>query len=93
MIVCVSRVFLTEGRRNSDGTAGDDPELEITDGWYRLRAEVDKPLARAIRRGVIRAGRKIGVVDAKVHNSSACFLRLIHWRSVGFGPQGTFRNP
>ena len=50
------------------------PELEITDGWYRLRAEVDGPLARAIRRGVIRAGRKIGVVDAKVCDSAGCIL-------------------
>ena len=90
MVVCVSRVFLTERQRNPDGTVGDVTELEITDGWYRLRAEVDVPLARAVRKGVIRAGRKIGVVDAKVHNSSECFLRLIHDRSVGFGPQGTF---
>jgi breast cancer 2 susceptibility protein len=42
------------------------PQLEVTDGWYRLRAEVDEPLARAIRRNVIRVGRKIGVIDAKV---------------------------
>lgn len=49
------------------------PELEVTDGWYRLRAEVDAPLARAIRRGVIRAGRKISVADAKVRNSTELF--------------------
>ena len=81
---------MTEGQRNPGGTAGDVTELEITDGWYRLRAEVDAPLARAIRKGVIRVGRKIGVVDAKVHNYFASLLRLTHSRSAGFGPQGAF---
>lgn len=92
MVLCISKVFLTEGQRNPGGTvedSPDSPELEITDGWYRLRAKVDAPLARAIRKGVIRAGRKIGAVDAKVRNPSVCSLRLIHRRSVGFGPQGT----
>ena len=66
MVLCISKVIWMEGQRNSDGSVESLPELEITDGWYRLRAEVDAPLARAIRRGVIRAGRKIGVVDSKV---------------------------
>ena len=73
MVLCISRVLWAEGQRNPDGTVEGVPELEITDGWYRLRAEVDAPLARAIRRGVIRAGRKIGVVDAKVHSSLSAF--------------------
>lgn len=75
MVLCVSKVIWTEGQRNSGGTAESVPELEITDGWYKLRAEVDAPLVRAIRRGVIRVGRKIGVVDAKVCNPHVCFLR------------------
>ena len=58
-----------EGQRNPEGAVERVPELEVTDGWYKLRAEVDAPLARAIRRGIIRVGRKIGVVDAKVCNS------------------------
>jgi len=66
MVLCISKVIWMEGQRNSDGSVEDLPELEITDGWYKLRAEVDAPLIRAIRKGVIRVGRKIGVVDAKV---------------------------
>lgn len=66
-----------EGQRNPEGAVERVPELEVTDGWYKLRAEVDAPLARAIRRGIIRVGRKIGVVDAKVCNSSARILSLI----------------
>lgn len=66
MILCVSKVVWTEGRRNPDGSVEDAPELEVTDGWYRLRAEVDAPLTRAIRKGVIKVGRKISIVDAKL---------------------------
>lgn len=68
MILCVSKVIRTQGQRNSDGSVENALELEVTDGWYKLRAEVDAPLARAIRRGIVRAGRKIGVVDAKVRD-------------------------
>ena len=77
MVLCVSKVILTEGRRNPDGSVEDAPELEVTDGWYRLRAEVDAPLARAIRKGVIRVGRKIGVVDSKVRCYSDTFYNTL----------------
>ncbi len=42
------------------------PELEVTDGWYRLRAQVDEALARACKKGTVRVGRKLAVVGAKV---------------------------
>ncbi|KAI9444587.1 hypothetical protein H4582DRAFT_2070318 [Lactarius indigo] len=42
------------------------PTLELTDGWYRLRARVDEILARAVRRGVIRVGRKIAISGASI---------------------------
>lgn len=42
------------------------PELEVTDGWYRLRAKIDLPMARAVQKGFIRVGRKIGVAGARV---------------------------
>lgn len=42
------------------------PVVEVTDGWYRVRAEVDDAIVRAIRRGALRVGMKIGVVGAKV---------------------------
>lgn len=93
MVLCVSKVIWMGGQRNSDGAAEDVPELEITDGWYRLRAEVDAPLVRAIRRGVIKPGRKIGVVDAKARNFVICTLRCIDEGSVGFRSQGALGNP
>ena len=54
---------------DSRGVVASHPELEVTDGWYRLRARVDAPLARAIRRGVIRIGRKMAVAGARVRFS------------------------
>lgn len=67
MVLCVSNITWSEGGPADDGTPTEPhPELEVTDGWYRLRAQVDAPLARAIRRGIIRVGRKIGVAGARV---------------------------
>ncbi|KAF7972587.1 hypothetical protein HWV62_17384, partial [Athelia sp. TMB] len=42
------------------------PELEVTDGWYRLKARVDESLARAARRGVLKVGRKIAIARARL---------------------------
>lgn len=67
MILCVSNIIWSEGGRRADGLAMDRvPELELTDGWYHLRASVDPPMARAIGRGVIRIGRKLGIAGARV---------------------------
>ena len=67
MVLCISGIIWSEAGRTDDGMPiAPHPELEVTDGWYRLRAQVDPPLARAIRRGVIRIGRKIGVAGARV---------------------------
>ncbi|KAJ7193302.1 hypothetical protein GGX14DRAFT_505977 [Mycena pura] len=67
MVLCVSNITWSEAGTTDDGLPiPRHPELEVTDGWYRLRAQVDAPLARAVRRGVIRIGRKIGVVGARL---------------------------
>lgn len=42
------------------------PFLELTDGWYRISAQVDDCLTRAIDRGKISVGRKLAVTGAKV---------------------------
>ena len=67
MVLCISGITWSDaGLTDSGGTIASHPELEVTDGWYRLRAQVDAPLARAIRRGIIRIGRKIAVAGARV---------------------------
>ncbi|KAI0931562.1 hypothetical protein AcV5_004980 [Taiwanofungus camphoratus] len=67
MVLCISDVIWHEGGMTQDGTQCEPyPELEVTDGWYRLRASVDGPLQRATQRGVIRVGRKIAVAGARL---------------------------
>ncbi|KAG1885542.1 hypothetical protein F4604DRAFT_1726659 [Suillus subluteus] len=67
MVLCVSNVTWSPAGETDDGfPIPPHPELEVTDGWYRLRARVDKPLARAIRKGHIKIGRKIAVTGTKL---------------------------
>ena len=67
MVLCVSDILWSGGGVTDDGLKIEPyPELELTDGWYRLRAQVDLPMARAARRNAIRVGRKLGFAGAKV---------------------------
>lgn len=67
LVLCVSGVSWSEPGVTEDGLPIEPhPELEVTDGWYRLRAQVDRPMARAIRKGTIKIGRKIGVAGARL---------------------------
>jgi breast cancer 2 susceptibility protein len=78
MVLCVSRIqHPSQGRLEHDDleSGGNDeplekPVVEVTDGWYRVRVEVDDAIARAVQRGALRIGTKIGVVGAKVCNNS-----------------------
>ena len=67
MVLCVSNIFWSPASVTDDGLRIEPyPELEVTDGWYRLRAQVDLAIARAVRRGILRVGRKIGMAGARV---------------------------
>lgn len=68
MILLVSRIWWTAQQLSEDGTeiVLPHPTLELTDGWYKIRAEVDEALARACRRRRLRVGGKVLVVGAKV---------------------------
>lgn len=66
MVLCVSNVTWTDAGEDEHGEPVQKPELEVTDGWYRLRAQIDGPLERAVKRGAIRIGRKIAVAGARV---------------------------
>ncbi|KAK8849662.1 hypothetical protein IAR55_004997 [Kwoniella newhampshirensis] len=39
--------------------------LELSDGWYRIRAQLDDCLSRAVAKGKIAVGRKMAVTGAK----------------------------
>ncbi|CAA7264792.1 unnamed protein product [Cyclocybe aegerita] len=67
MVLCISNIIWGPGGRTEDGLPIEPhPEFELTDGWYRLRAQVDAPMARAARKGVLRVGRKLGIAGAKL---------------------------
>ncbi|KIJ66231.1 hypothetical protein HYDPIDRAFT_109225 [Hydnomerulius pinastri MD-312] len=67
MVLCVSDIkWSAGGLDDNDVPVPAHPELEVTDGWYRLRARIDAPLGRAIRKGKIKIGRKIAVAGAKL---------------------------
>ncbi|KAG6837644.1 hypothetical protein H0H93_004920 [Arthromyces matolae] len=55
MVLCISDIF---------SPSSHETEIEVTDGWYRLRAQIDAPMVRAVRRGHIRIGRKIALAGA-----------------------------
>ena len=67
MVLCVSNIVTwAPAADDEEWTSEPHPELEVTDGWYRLRARIDLPLARAVRRGLIKVGSKLAVSGAKV---------------------------
>ncbi|KAI0720072.1 hypothetical protein C8T65DRAFT_634775 [Cerioporus squamosus] len=67
MVLCVSNIMWSPPAIDEHGVAVDPhPEFEITDGWYLLRAKVDLPLARAVRRGLIRVGTKLAVSGSRL---------------------------
>jgi len=96
MVLCVSNILWSPSGITEDGLPIEPhPDLEITDGWYRLRAQVDLPLARAVRRGILRVGGKIGVAGARVrpfhfHCGYEVWKRLLN--QALDGEEGTFGN-
>ncbi|THV07479.1 hypothetical protein K435DRAFT_643336 [Dendrothele bispora CBS 962.96] len=85
MILCVSDI--TWSRHGTEVELR--PELEVTDGWYRLRAEIDLPLERAVRRGLIRVGRKLAIVGARLSCERKDGMEILEaYTSVKLGLSG-----
>ena len=53
---------------------------ELTDGWYKIHAQVDPPLRRALDRGIIRVGRKLAMCGVKVDQNWVAELNDNSWR-------------
>lgn len=69
LVLCVSAIVRPPPEIVEEGDKEPPPSrpfLELSDGWYRISAQVDECLARAIASGKIRVGRKIAVTGAKV---------------------------
>ncbi|KAI0253208.1 hypothetical protein BJV78DRAFT_220331 [Lactifluus subvellereus] len=96
MILCVSDITWSESAIGEDGLpVVPHPTLELTDGWYRLRARVDEVLARAARRGVIRVGRKIAASGASIpRDAEPCeVLEAYHKVELNLTGNGTHLAP
>lgn len=75
MVLCVSQLRWDDPPELDDGSipSGDlvIVGLELTDGWYRIRANVDEALKSACERGKIVVGSKLALSGARV--SFRCF--------------------
>lgn len=67
MVLCVSAIHhpapVVDGK---DKSSASRPFLELTDGWYRIVADIDDCLARAIQKGKIVTGRKLSISGVQV---------------------------
>lgn len=67
MVLCVSRIHRPEPERNEQGQlVPQQPYLTLTDGWYHIKAFGDEYLCRAITKGRISVGMKLGLAGAQV---------------------------
>lgn len=71
MVLCVSAVLkVTTVPQEEGATAQEATILELSDGWYRIRANADPPLQRALNAGRLAVGYKIAISGARVCLSS-----------------------
>ncbi|KAJ3750803.1 hypothetical protein DFH05DRAFT_1468596 [Lentinula detonsa] len=66
MVLCISNIIWPEASSSNGQRPDARPQLEVTDGWYQLRAQIDHSMINAIKRGKLRVGRKIAVVGCKL---------------------------
>lgn len=67
MVLCVSNIIWPEVSSAPEGQQRDhQPLVEVTDGWYLLRAQIDLSMTNALKKGKLRVGRKIAVVGSRV---------------------------
>ena len=72
MILCVSQLLWDDPP--DDGYGHDDAVamtqvivgVELTDGWYRIRAQIDPTLKSACERGKLTVGSKLAITGARV---------------------------
>ena len=83
MVLCVSAIH--QPTQAEHETTAPRPFLELTDGWYRINAEIDDCLTRAFRKGKIAIGRKLAISGAKASDSASVqagvhyFTARFHW--------------
>ncbi|GAA5976118.1 hypothetical protein JCM10908_005389 [Rhodotorula pacifica] len=76
MVLCVSQIRWEEAPHELDRAEPQEGALvisglELTDGWYRIRANVDRTLKSACERGKIVVGCKLAVAGAKLDTAGS----------------------
>ncbi|GAA5960527.1 hypothetical protein JCM3765_003665 [Sporobolomyces pararoseus] len=69
MILCVSQLLWDDPEDSIDDNDGATQVivgLELTDGWYRIRANIDKTLKSACERGKLIVGSKLAITGARL---------------------------
>lgn len=67
LVLCVCAIRHPPPQTNDKGIAIPiKPYLELTDGWYKIIAEIDDCMHRAVEKGKIVVGRKLAISGAKV---------------------------
>lgn len=67
MVLCVAAIHRPGPVMNEqDEPVPQKPYVDLTDGWYIIRALLDDCLARALDKRKIRVGRKLTLSGAKV---------------------------
>lgn len=66
---CTRYIVLCVASITSSGD-GSPVELELTDGWYGIRAVLDAPLSRYVSRGKIFVGLKLRICGAQMEGLS-----------------------
>lgn len=62
-VLCVANIFrLCDGKN----------ELELTDGWYSIRTNIDVALNSQVEEGIIRIGTKLMIFGAQLLNCQGC---------------------
>jgi breast cancer 2 susceptibility protein len=61
MILCISDITTETVNANTRTL------LELTDGWYRIKANIDDILSNAAQQGRLFIGQKISIFGCQVH--------------------------
>ncbi|TNY21422.1 Rad51-associated protein Brh2 [Rhodotorula diobovata] len=71
MVLCVSQIRWDDPPDDADTGTLVIVGLELTDGWYRIRTNVDQTLKRACERGKLVVGSKIAISGARLDSVSS----------------------